>query len=201
MSKRQIRVVGPHDKFKPNEKQVLYNVTSGSKTWTRCFSPFFLGPVKLYGAYGAWNVENAWQYSKVYPCHADKDGNPTPRYFEWAMEGWANERAVRYPMGKGNKPLHSWWNGKKLKYIDARKEIYMPLYRQAVMASGEFERLVYEVSHQWRQGNEVVFWDFDGFDHIKLGLSLDEVLNQSARKMGHAFVLAMMVEEALQNEA
>ena len=33
-------------------------------------------------------------------------------------------------MGKGKIPLYSWWKGQKLDYINARKQIYVPLYSQ-----------------------------------------------------------------------
>lgn len=195
----QIRIVGPKDKVESNEKRIVVNVTSTSKTWTKVFSPFFLGPVKLYGAYGAWNVENAWQYSKVYECHADKENNPTEKYWKWALEGWANKRAVRYPMGRGRVPQYALWEGKRLGYIEARKKIFIPLYEQAVIDSGYFEALCNFVQDCWREGQEVCFWDFDGYDYIKMGMTLDECLDLSTRKFGHGFVLARMVERALKD--
>ena len=74
-----IRIIGPHDKkkFLEDENAILLDVTSQSTTWTQVFSPFLLGPCKLYGPYGAFNVENAWQYAKVYKDQADLEGNPT----------------------------------------------------------------------------------------------------------------------------
>lgn len=35
--------------------------------------------------------------------------------------------------------------------------------------------------------------DFDGYDHYELGMTLKDVLNNSNRSMGHAFVLAAML--------
>jgi len=194
-----IRVIGPFDKHINNEdgKNLILNVTSSSTTWMQQFSPFILGPVKLYGPYGAFNVENAWQYAKVYKCHADENKNPTDEYWKWAYKGWAEKRAVRYPMGKGAIPLYALWDNKHLGYIDARKEIYIPIYKDAVYNSGYFESLVFYVQDALRDGQDVVFWDYDGFDHVKHNLSLKEVIEYPKRKLGHAFVLALMVEEAL----
>lgn len=195
---RVIHMIGPHDraKFLEDENAALINVTSQSQTWHKCFSPFFLGPCKLYDAYGAWNVENAWQYAKVYKQHLDAEGLPAPIYFEWARQGWARKRAVRYPMGKGSVPAYSWWDGKKLGYVAAKREIYIPLYRDAVRADGQLSELIYDVQSLWKDGAKVGFFDFDVFDNVKEEMTFEEVLN-SNRKLGHAFVLADMIEKEL----
>lgn len=49
--------------------------------------------------------ENAWQYAKVYHSHVDANGDPTEEYWKWAIKGWDNRKAVRYPMGKGKAPV------------------------------------------------------------------------------------------------
>lgn len=194
----KIRVIGPHDKHvKAGEKRIIMNVTSSSKTWSQVFSPFFLGPIELYNGAVAQNMENAWQYAKVYPFFADAEGNPKKSYFLWAMKGWNNPRAVRYPMGKGAKPLYSWWRGKKLGYIQARKEIYVPLYTKAVLDSGYFEALVNFVDDCWRDGVEVCFWDYDGYDYLSKDMDPKEVINSPKYKLGHGFILAWMVEKVL----
>src|SRR5574342_482141 len=99
--------VGPRDKAPPNS--ILINTTSRSNNWSRELSPFFLGPVKLPNGYTSLNVENAWQFSKVYKEHVDINGNPSEAYWEWAIRGWSSEWACRYPMGKGVKPEYSYW--------------------------------------------------------------------------------------------
>jgi hypothetical protein len=166
------------------------NATSRSSTqWSTGLSPFFLGPVPLYGGQIAQNVENGWQYTKVYKEHIDQNLNPTPQYFEWAREGWANHRAVRYPMGKGARPEYSYWDGLKLGYIEARKKIYIPLYAYAVAKSQAYQKLKEIYAKQ-----DVYLRDFDGYNHRKLNMSYEEVINNPKRKMGHAFVLAMLLE-------
>jgi hypothetical protein len=136
------------------------------------------------------NVENAWQFAKVYPVHVDKEENPTQEYFDWARDGWKHRRAIRYPMGKGAIPLYSWWAGEKLSYVEARKKIYVPLYTKAVVNTKAFAKL--RELHE--KLDEIWLWDFDGYDHVELGMTLKEVLNDPTRKMGHAFVLAMILE-------
>lgn len=189
-----IRIVGPRDRHYDRARCVVVNTTSqAQEAWSRGLSPFHLGPVPLYKdavVPKAENVENAWQYAKVYKDHVDADGNPTQEYFDWAREGWKNRRAVRYPMGKGAIPEYSWWDGEKLSYVEARKRIYVPLYTKAGINTRTFAKL--RELHE--KESEIWLWDFDGYDHVELGMTLKEVLNDPNRKMGHAFVLAMILE-------
>lgn len=180
-----IYVIGPKD---PRRKDAI-NTTSCSKNWSRELSPFFLGPVELYDGYIAQNVENGWQYSKVYAEHVDKNQNVTDNYWNWAKNGWSDTFAHRYPMGKGRKPLFSYWENQKLDYIEARKKIYIPLYSKAVKKTEAFAKLIKMASE-----GDIYLWDFDGYNHRKLDMSFDDVLNCPHRKMGHAFVLCAMLE-------
>ena len=185
-----IFVCGPNDKTPANANVI--NVTSHSKDFGVGLSPFHLGPVDLYGDYVAKNVENAWQYAKVYERHV-KNGEPTPEYFEWAKQGWENSYAVRYQMGKGAIPEYSYWNGEKLGYVEARKKIYYPLYARAASHSLAFKRLEEHYEELSKQFIDLWLWDFDGFNHRKLNMSLQDVIDRPERKMGHAFVLSGML--------
>ena len=154
-------------------------------------SPFLVGPVDLYGGHVAQNMENAWQFAKVYPEHVDCDtGEPTEEYWDWAATGWADPRAYRYPKGKGRIPKYSWWDGKKLDYVQARKRIYFPLYAKAVAKTEAFARLL----AYYREAGKATLWDFDGYDHRALNMTYKDVLNDPGRKMGHAFVLGFLLE-------
>jgi hypothetical protein len=195
--------------FKLPECCTAINTTSRSTDFGKGLSPFFLGPVDLYDGYVSQNMENGWQFSKVYGHldHLDENDNPTPAYFEWAKKGWADTYAHRYPMGKGVKPLYSYWAGEKLDYVAARKKIYIPLYTNAVKKTKAFEQL-------WELYRDCVFnsietlylVDFDahnldpssvhnripggGFDYWKLW-------NNPHIKVGHAYVLAMLLDEMI----
>jgi hypothetical protein len=105
-------------------------------------------------------------------------------------KGWDRGFADRYPMGKGKIPLYSYWNGQKLDYIEARKSIYLPLYQKAVAKTEAFKKL----NDLYQKDKNLVLFDFDGYDYLSLGYSLKDVLNDPKRKMGHGFVLAMMLE-------
>lgn len=177
------------NKFEPN----LYNgviIDTTSRGDNKDLSPFFLGPIQTYEpGVIATNVENLWQYSKVYPGYALPTGGPSDAYYQWRNSGWATQRAVRYPMGKGAKPLYSLWNGSRLGYIDARKIIYAPAYRGAVIMTQSYNMLCNAVM----AGRNIVLRDFDGYDYIKMGMTLKDVINYPHKIMGHAFVLAMLL--------
>lgn len=191
-----VRVYGPREfRFYPGCQPPadLIDTTSKSQTWSAKLSPFHVGPIPLYEGAAceqARNLENAWQYAKVYQEHVGPDQMPLPTYYNWAREGWSNPRAVRYPMGKGAVPAFSWWAGEKLAYVEARKKIYIPLYARAVSRTEAFERLL----DIYRRKGRVILWDFDGYDHLALGMTIKDVVHDPNRKMGHAFVLAYLLE-------
>ena len=138
---KPVQVIGFRE-MKNAEGKIIINTTSKSTNWSKGLSPFYLGSVELYGGHVAKNVENAWQFSKVYPEYADEEQNPTDEYFKWAKEGWTDSYAHRYPMGKGKIPLYSYWEGHKLTYIEARRAIYAPIYAKAVVNTPAFEQLL-----------------------------------------------------------
>lgn len=215
-----VKIIGPRDK---NHKGSYINTTSRSTSWSKGLSPFFLGPVSLpyaptaamveavneklatlksenaraecqailtaiHGSIEAKNVENAWQYSKVYEPY-DDGGVPSRSWYTWRAMGFVNPRAVRYPMGHGAVPLYFWVDGKRLSYIEARKQLYIPIYSAAVKRTDAFQRL-----RGLYTAGPLTLWDFDGYDHLSLGMSYNDVMNCETRKMGHTFVLGMMLE-------
>lgn len=186
-----VRVIGPKEKTQTLPNEVVINTTSSSKTWTRGLSPFVLGPVKLYAGNVSHNMENGYQFAKVYKHHIGKLGLPTEDYWKWAEEGWKSEYAHRYPMGKGAIPEYTYWNGHKYGYIDARKNVYIPLYVAAVKKSGMLSRLEREYHNNWKC---VTLFDFDGYDFRSKGMTFKDVINDPTQKMGHGHVLAMLLE-------
>jgi len=186
----KIRVVRMRQKVERQGKPgvaVINCCINNPNRWESALSPFRLGPCELWGDNWAVIMENAWQFSKVYECHADKDGNPTEEWHEWARYGWDSTRAHRYPMGKGAVPLYSLWDEQRLGYIDARKQIYAPLYLKLVRETEGYRKLRGIVETH----DEVYLRDFDGYDYAALEMDLTEVLNDPFRICGHAHVLAM----------
>jgi len=197
-SKCVVRVVGPNEiklknvASKEKESACFINVTSRSTNkWCHDLSPFYLGPCELYDGIFAKNMENAWQYSKVYKNQVDNDRNPNDVWHSWSTEGWNKQKADRWPMGKDAIPLYSYWGGQKLDYVTARKKIYCPLYAESVVKTEGYKKLknLYETEPY------LYIWDFDGYDYLKMGRTLDDVLNDPKKKMGHGFVLAMLLAD------
>jgi hypothetical protein len=92
-------------------------------------------------------------------------------------------------MGKGAKPACCLWEGERLGYIDARLKVYWSLYQNAVVQTRGFERLC----RLAETVGEVVLFDFDGYDHEARGMSLQDVMLNPSRPMGHAFVLKALL--------
>ena len=173
------------------------NCTSKSKSWDKALSPFFLGPVDLYMGLTSVNFENAWQFAKTYSQHVNSNGNPTQKYWDWAKKGWADSWAHRYPMGRGAIPEYSLWEGEKLGYIEARKKIYIPLYSSTVKEIYAFRHLEAVALKAKEDGKDLYIKDYDGYNHKRIGMTYDDVINCESRKMGHGFCLAMLLDKEL----
>lgn len=200
----------PMDEWTAKGAEVrVVNTTSKARAdWQSDLSPFKLGPCSLYSAGSSeWPyarmmsskiMENAWQFSKVYPEHLNR-GKITLDYWEWAFKGWASDEPQRYPMGKGRKPEFSLWEGERLGYVEARKRIYGPLYAEAVQKTKGWKRLkrIFEEPDIEPESKYllIVLLDFDAYDHRARGMTLTDVLNDPNRKMGHAFVLNMLLTD------
>ena len=189
-----VLVLGRRDCIPDNS--IVVDVTSRSKEkWTKELSPFFLGPLDLYNGISAKNMENAWQYCKVYKEHTDELGNPSDLYWKWAKEGFSNSKAVRFPFGRGAKPEYSLWNDKKLGYIEARNTIYAPLYAKAVQKTNAWKRLVQYYEKAKKEKRFLVLLDFDGHDSQTVLGSYKSILYNYPHCLGHGFVLAMLLDK------
>ena len=215
-----IRVVGKRgkgsfasqlDAAAAGQEFVPVDCTSGNKdeVMRRGLSPFYLGPVECYDGLVAQTFERAWQCAKVYPWNVGADGNPDGRYFAWrdemwAKKGFADKMSIRFPVGKGNigKCLYAWWKVdgefRRLDYVAARKAIYIPLYAKAVVKTEAYRRLV-ELRDA---GKNLMLIDFDGYNpcHPRYNFSYNDVIHCPVLRMGHGFVLAMLLEGLIRVE-
>lgn len=178
-------------KHKIPDNVLSMDVTSRSSTWGRHFSPFNLGPVDLYGGYVAKNIENAYQFSKVYAEYSTVDELPAPHYWEWAKNGWDNPKPIKYPMGVWNKHLYHWWDGKKLTHLEAQNQIFLPLYKKAVVKTKAFEKLKWFYENSVK---DIYLIDFEGYDHRFLEKTWDQVVSNPDMPVGQAFALCMILE-------
>lgn len=188
MSERQIVICSKRGGVSPVGYRRI-DVTSHAKDVFRQCSPFVLGPIPLYGGFTSKNMENAWQYAKLYRQFADDDGNPTDAYYQWARAGWDDRIAHRYPMGKLT-PLCSIWDGRKLSYEEARRVIFVPCYCKAVVQTEAFR----ELSRLCAAGDKLCLLDFDGYDPDELGYTMEDILSDGKRILGHALLIKALLE-------
>jgi len=198
------------DEAAKGKEFVQIDCTSGNKDEVmRGLSPFYLGPVECYDGLKSETFELAWQCAKVYPWTMGPDEKPNARYFTWRDEMWAmkvfgDKMSIRFPVGKKNvgKCKYSWWKVdgefQPLDYISARKEIYIPVYAKAVVKTEAYRRLV-ELRDS---GKNLMLIDFDGYNihHPKYNFTYRDAIHCDLLKMGHGFVLAMLLEGLIRVE-
>jgi hypothetical protein len=182
---KELHVIGPKDKAPVPGP--LVNTTSRSKDFGLAFSPFLSQGILQHGNLRAENVENFWQFTKVYKQHLGK----SDEWKIWRDRGLADKFAHRYPMGKGARAEFAWFNGKKLDYIEAREAIYVPVYEQKLQ---RFCQRQVQSLMDMLTVTDVWLWDFDGY---KTDKSFKEVLDDSSKSMGHAFVIKRFVYNKL----
>jgi hypothetical protein len=90
-----------------------------------------------------------------------------------------------------------------LNYIEARKKIYAPLYAKYVEQTDAYKKLndIYlkycAGENNGKQKRPMALLDFDGWDYLGQGYQLEQVIDMEKPKMGHAFVLAGLLENNL----
>ncbi len=172
----------------PGDYEVI-NVTSrGINKWKE-FSPFMVRPF-YYDNILVQNIENFWQFSKVYEEHIDSNDEIKPEWFEWRLNGWKSKYAYRYPMGKGRKPKFLYWNGDRLTYIEARKKVYFPYYAYSIKDLQIFK----DLQTKYLNNEKLAILDFDVYRFDLLGMSLDDVINCETKKAGHGFVIYKLLK-------
>lgn len=186
------------NKFEPIPKNYI-EIDTTSRGNYKDLSPFYLGPCKWEDPcfkYMKCNIfENLWQYSKVYEQHLSPTNDILPSYYEWRDYGYSRNRAERYPMGKGVKPLFMLWKGNKYSYVDARKVLYIPFYVKLVLKTKSYSMLYNMVL----RGDNVALRDFDGYDHISKGVLFEDIINNKNKSLGHAFIIYGLLTGELAN--
>ena len=201
-------------------------ISRGKAPWNK-LSPFNLGPVRDPLAGSATNVENFWQFLKVYPkvarqrqvrkkevvwqhpaeTHAILTGDGwqvLPAWHEWKAKGFATPHGIRHPNGtvrKNGPPIFSLYDGKALGYIDARKQIYVPTYRRLLEAHPLFQELLQSL----QRGERLMLIDVDGPDPreypegIEISLEvLQAKLKDTSKPFGHGYCAAWSLLDALE---
>jgi len=125
-----------------------------------------------------------------------EDVKVLPAWKEWSSKGMKHKLAVRRPNGtvkKNGPPLFSMCGDKRLTYIAARKEIYMPLYSEALRRHPLYAQLLGKL----RAGKSILLIDLDGpcVEQFPNGQKatpemLQTALHNPLRPFGHGYVAA-----------
>lgn len=160
-------------------------------------SPMLLGPVydenrELYG----FNIEDAWQCSKVWKSQLVDGPDPLFYWKEWSRRGRFSGEARRHrtPGGKGNRiaPIYSHYMGETLSYGDARKRMYMKWYAELVVKTDAYK----DLKARHLSGEDLLLLEYDGPNRDSdENRDLDEEflverMNDHSRPFGHGLVLA-----------
>jgi len=135
--------------------------------------------------------------------------NPTAAWWTFARAGWVEPRFAeshpefrqykgilrhpvsRLPKAKGKcAPAFVWWNGRRISYLEGRKEVYGKLYSEMIVHTEAFKRL----KTLYDEGRNIALFDFDGTDHVGLGRGYEDLINDSGRPFGHGLLLCMLLE-------
>lgn len=168
-------------------------------------SPKSMGPVKheMLGLPPAKNLENYWQFSKVFSCEVDEDVDPTEEFRKRRIDGFNDPDPHRHKFDKKkmneiakeqdnkNVPLYSVFsdkNGieKRYTYIEGRW-FYCSVYEQFATKDKNFLKL-----KEWLdQGYNL---QIVGYDANDVGdRDLDEVYLDGSKPFGHERVLYSML--------
>lgn len=179
------------------------------------FSKYYLVVPKSLQRYSRYNKRVIWDHPAE--IHHD-DYNPNEAYLDWRKKGMNNNEAVRYPVGYkyrsrcvcAYKELE---NGPDLEhplnYITSRKEIYLPIYREAVEKTEMFLKLkkrlengenllIIEVDGPHEESMDYYKEKYDVGDDFIQGNTISAtpenmelLLNDEKHNFGHGYCLAM----------
>jgi len=170
--------------FRPD---IDIDVTSHSESLLfKQLSPFVLGYVQVDSGLWSLNLENAWQYSKVFAEHLDEQGEPSDEWFAFRDEGFARKNAVHFPMGRGAKHKYAYYNGEKLGAFDARVKMFIPWYLELAKETEAWSWLEAE----YRAGKRILLRDFGAIDNIEHRKTFDQCLADPHTKLCHGYILA-----------
>jgi hypothetical protein len=132
-----------------------------------------------------------WQFLKIWP---DEPGWSE----EEAMEAFRATVAIRYPRGRGAAATGAYWaeNRSRLGYVEARKRIYIPCYKEMLETPDRVH--VLERLRELAMQRNVWVWDPDSYDYHGHGLSdIVDTVNYEKRPFAHAFLVAIAVQGRL----
>lgn len=169
----------------------------------------------------AKNIEDGWQGTKVWSQHLtngkfdpkkdcfwrvgvkpiDKDSNDwIPEWTKWSryirMSDFGKRRHFKIDRDSTNPnvPLFQYFQGKKLSYVEGRKQMYIPWYHQLVQQTDAYKYL----KDRFEKGLSLNLLEFDGMPRPSseelpepvTPESLQQMINDPKIIFGHGMVLA-----------
>jgi len=157
-------------------------------------SPMRIGPCRTYTGAEALRFENLWQYSLVRKHQLDEDNSPTIDYIEWREDGWSRRVANMHPFT--SEPLYCFWDDQLLSLPVGKKTVYAVEYIKHVVCTDAWEDLrnMYEINHHLTLVDVI-----NGFDYTENNIPLEDILDYDDIPISNTFVLAMMLENKLED--
>ena len=178
------------------------NVGPGSRGEFRQLMTCNLGPIPLKfkgdkTSADVKNVENIWQFSKVFAQDIGLNDKPTSDWFAARLKGWADPKGYQRAKKKqvaGVKPVFFFWGREdKLEFLEARKRIFCRVYAMLASQTAAYRTLVELI----QKGTNVQILGLEGYDYIQEQRSLNQCLLDPDRGFGPAFVLAGLLTKDL----
>lgn len=198
-------IIGPYE-LKDEKGRIFENIWQGSKIY-KYIPPVFI-PKSRY------DKQIIWQHPGE--AHIDVNNNVTKEYWGWREKLMNNSYPVRYPVGynfRHNCVCAFTENdlATPLDYINARKQIYVPLYIELVKKEENFLQL----KQRYEQGENLLIIEVDGphqeslpyyqemygvdekwIDNHTIEINqnnIDIMLNDSKHCFGHGYCVAMAI--------
>lgn len=140
--------------------------------------------------------ENWWQSLKKI------DGVDKNISDEWWLKQTAPHR--RFPNSKDKKKLYCLLDGTQYNYVDSRKHIYVPFYRQYILSRTISTDALHFYKQKLDAGHDVTIFDFDGprlTDGPDKGITclelshelLQQKIEDTSFPFGHCYVVAALL--------
>tara|TARA_R100001163_G_C5067572_1_gene206816 strand:+ start:1349 stop:2056 length:708 start_codon:yes stop_codon:yes gene_type:complete len=198
--------------MKDKNGYIMENYWQFSKIWDKVYS--------LRQGLSKWHPHIIrWEHGEEQHMDLSDSENPVilPEYWQWREKGFNNSRWVRYPVGYARHALAKGSvigdadNFRIVDYIEARKKIYFPKYKEIALDTFEFKNL----KKRFESGEKLQIVEVDGptFDADvypynlvedgSLGMNreiLEALINNPKQAFGHGYcVAALLLDIDLEN--
>lgn len=157
-----------------------------TKSYSRFFNPFHMGPVTSFDNFESLTLENFWQRSLVYEEDWDYIYScPLPSYYRKRQKAFTTTSPVRHKYLTEVDSLGFWHGIDCIPLAQARIQFFIPIYSRLVYSSPYWENFrdfifTYE---------NVVLYDYDAYNCDFLEMTFKDVVTNEEHPMGCSFLL------------